>query len=250
MYNSSVKPVLGVLGGMGVLASSEFVQTIYDYNTHENEQECPPVILYSDPTFPDRTNALLSNSDGRLVDLLARRLEQFYELGADKVVLCCVTLHYLLPRMPANLKRGLISLVDVALSNAAESRRRQLLLCSTGAREARLFQSHERWGQAADYIVWPDAEDQAFIHTLLYQYKIMNGQQPFLPHLKRLLDKYRVDSFIAGCSELHMLTKHLLKSEERYCFIDPLMIIAEQLPVFLQAECSSRGSVRSNACRL
>ena len=236
MHNSTVKPVLGVLGGMGVLASSEFVKTIYDYNTHETEQECPPVILYSDPTFPDRTNAFLSNSDSRLVELLAGRLQFFYELGAARVVLCCVTLHYLLPRMPANLKKGLISLVDVALSHAAESKRKQLLLCSTGAREARIFQSHERWAQAADYIVWPDAEDQDFIHGLLYQYKIKNGQQPFLPHLKGLLDKYRVDSFIAGCSELHMLTKHLLTVKERYRFIDPLMIIAQRLPVLLEAE--------------
>ena len=49
-----MKAVWGIMGGMGGLASAEFVRTIYEYNAREIEQDSPVLILYSDPTFPDR----------------------------------------------------------------------------------------------------------------------------------------------------------------------------------------------------
>ena len=54
------KRVLGVVGGAGPLASAEFIKTIYECSLGEREQEAPVVLLYSDPTFPDRTEALLA----------------------------------------------------------------------------------------------------------------------------------------------------------------------------------------------
>lgn len=48
---------LGVLGGMGPLASAEFLKTIYECSVAGGEQRSPSVIMYSDPTFPDRTEA-------------------------------------------------------------------------------------------------------------------------------------------------------------------------------------------------
>ena len=55
------KPVLGVLGGMGGLASAEFVKTIYELSGAEShlEQDEPALVMYSDPAFPDRTEAFL-----------------------------------------------------------------------------------------------------------------------------------------------------------------------------------------------
>ena len=53
------KQVLGVLGGMGGLASAEFVKTVYEISGEgvEQEQAGPVVLMYSDPAFPDRTAA-------------------------------------------------------------------------------------------------------------------------------------------------------------------------------------------------
>jgi aspartate racemase len=234
MNDGKVKPILGVLGGMGGLASSEFVKTIYEYNAPEIEQESPTVILYSDPTFPDRTAAFLSKSDDELLGLLVEKLELLLGLNSSKIVLCCVTLHYLLPRIDYGLKKDVLSLVDLILASVVESKQRQLLLCSTGAREARIFQDHEMWDAARDYVVFPDEEDQRIVHRSLYQYKTSNGEQPLEIYLKGMLKKYRAGSFIAGCSELHLLTKHLLKSREQHRFIDPLLSIAKNLPALLR----------------
>jgi aspartate racemase len=235
-----MKAVWGIMGGMGGLASAEFVRTIYEYNASEIEQDSPVLILYSDPTFPDRTQAFLDNAQESISALLADRLEKLYQLGSTRIVLCCVTLHYTLPTLPAPLRNGIISLVDVALDGVLKAQRRQLLLCSSGTRAARIFQEHEHWPRAADYIVWPDEEDQRLVHRMLYQYKLTDESQPLVPHLDYFQDKYRVDSFVAGCSELHMVKKHLLRQpEQKYEFIDPLMEIACNLDTYGSAETPS-----------
>lgn len=241
---------LGVLGGMGCLASAEFVRTVYELNVCEREQDSPLVILLSDPAFPDRTQTFLSGDVGALVSMLGRRLAQLSALGAGRVVLGCVTLHYALPLLPADLRGLVLSLVDVALTHAAESEGRQLLLCSSGSRAARVFEGHEKWGRAAGRIVLPDDEDQRLIHSMLYRYKVEVGAQPLLPHLGGLLEKYGADSFIAGCSELHMLTRHLSRGPAGYRFIDPLLLVAQNLDAHLGGAVAARASGRAEVCRV
>lgn len=218
---------------MGVVASAEFTRTVYEYNTREVEQDSAAVILLSDPSFPDRTQSFLSGSSGELLAALENKLRQLQALNASNVILACVTLHYAIPLMPEELRRNIISLVDVALTGVIKAARKQLLFCSDGSRLSCVFQNHEKWDEAKDYIVWPDAQDQALVHSMLYQYKVRSEEQPFIPHLHKLLYKYHVDSFVAGCSELHLLTKYLARQHPGLQFIDPLDTIARNLDSFM-----------------
>jgi aspartate racemase len=240
---------LGVLGGMGCLASAEFTRTVYELNVCEREQDSPLVVLLSDPAFPDRTQTFIDGDIAALVSMLGRRLAQLYALGAGRVVLGCVTLHYALPLLPPELRGRVLSLVDVALTEAAKSGRRQLLLCSSGSRAARVFEGHEKWSRVEGRIVLPDEEDQRFIHSMLYRYKVEVGEQPLLPYIEGLLEKYGVDSFIAGCSELHMLTNYLRRRPAGYRFIDPLLLIAQNLDAYLGAE-TAWAVGQAEACRV
>src|SRR4051794_23649290 len=76
--------VLGIVGGLGPLASAEFLKTIYKQSPREREQEAPRVLLYSDPTFLDRTEALLNGSDSQLLDQLVEALTRLRHIGASR----------------------------------------------------------------------------------------------------------------------------------------------------------------------
>jgi aspartate racemase len=78
------KPVLGVLGGMGGLASAEFVRTVYEISGEvcSREQDAPVVVMYSDPTFPDRTEAFLRGETQPLLNKLIEALELLNSMGA------------------------------------------------------------------------------------------------------------------------------------------------------------------------
>jgi aspartate racemase len=237
MAKNLVSKKLGILGGLGPLASAEFLKTIYEFNTTAIEQESPICVLLSDPTFPDRSEAILGASDRELKQRLMNALETLNQSGASKIVIACVTLHHLLPQIPWHLQRKIISLVDITIEELLNRGRRHLLLCTDGTRRAGLFTRHRLWDSVRHYIILPSDEDQARVHRLIYEIKKNCKIESCIPLVQDLLQKYRLDSFISGCTELHLLTKHLVErggGTPNYSMIDPLLNLAKNLESFLE----------------
>jgi aspartate racemase len=226
------KQVLGIVGGMGPLASAEFLRTIYECSLGQHEQKAPIVLLHSDPTFPDRTEAFLNDKSAAVLEQLVNALYRLCESGATEIVMCCVTIHYLLPKLPNNLRQRIISLLDIIYAEQTLTQKRHLLICSSGTWRLGLFQEHPQWRRAAEYIVIPDAGDQKKIHDdLIYPVKRNVDIGALAPLLDSLMKKYEVNSFIAGCSEVHLLAKHLMSGggeQTKYDCIDPLTILAKK----------------------
>lgn len=227
------RPVLGVVGGLGPLASAEFLKTIYECSLAGREQEAPIVMLLSDPTHPDRTTEFLRQSYDVLLGRLIESLCRLSELHASKVVICCITYHYLLPRVPRELREKVISLLDVIFDRVMSVRKRHLLFCTKGTRKMQLFETHARWPAARQFFVLPDEEDQETIHDLIYGHiKSNRPVHTLLPAFEALMARYEVDRFIAGCTEIHLPAKHFAVSngnQQGYSCVDPLTIIAKEI---------------------
>jgi aspartate racemase len=224
--------LLGVLGGLGPLASAEFLKTVYEYSVTTGEQSSPAVIMYSDPAFPDRTDTLLSGSHELLLKRLIAALEFLCERNASEVIICCITIHHLLPQVPSRLRDKVLSLLDPIMECVGERRTRQLMLCTNGVRQLGVFERHAGWKRAAQYIVMPEADDQRRIHALIYEIKKNGDLHSIATAVEELLAKYNVDGFIAGCTEIHLLSKYFASSAEsrqRYQCTDPLLIMAQRV---------------------
>lgn len=230
---------LGILGGLGPLASAEFLKTIYEFNVTQPEQESPACILYSDPTFPNRIDAILGVSEDLLVNRLVKSLESLYQLRVSKVVIACVTIHYFLPKVPLRLREKVISLIDLIFKEVLNTRTNHLLLCSNGVRKASLFQKHPQWKTIEKYLLWPDEEEQAEIQSFIYEIKKNRGKYSAINNFISLLSrKYQINSFIAGCTEFHLLTKYFMElepKEQNYYIVDPLLTIAKNFQTFMDA---------------
>jgi aspartate racemase len=223
---------LGILGGMGPLTSAEFLKTIYEVNISGPEQDAPACVLYSDPSVPDRTEAILSGSEDQMLDRLTEALENLSQLNAGKIVVACVTSHHLFPRLPLHLSAKLLSLVDLIISEVLSRQKKSLLLCSNGTRKKRLFEQHPLWIEANEFIVVPSEDDQMAIHGLIYHLKRNGSTFDAIQSVFALLQRYQLNSFIAACTEFHLLTKHLLRDEmqrHKYEVIDPLLTLARNI---------------------
>lgn len=241
-----MKKNLGILGGMGPLASAEFLKTLYEFNVADVEQEMPACFLYSDPKIPDRTEAIITGSDEELICYFIEALERLYFLGVNKIVIPCITVHHFLPRVPAILREKVISLIDLILEEVIQSQERHLLLCTTGTLKAGIFQQHSLWKFAEQYIIIPH-EDQNKIRHLIYQIKKEGIKEYVTPFIDTLLKKYEVNSFISGCTEIHLLTKHLIQyDDQRLHVVDPLLIIAKELRRFIDSQPSNAGFTTNN----
>lgn len=238
--NSDGQEVWGVLGGLGPLASAEFLRTVYRKNAGAPEQTSPVVILLSDPRIPDRTDAILAGEEQMLLGHLTSGLNQLLSAGATRLVVCCVTLHPLLARLSHEIQARIVSLVDVIFSQVLSASRRQLLICTNGTRAQQTFECHRSWRQAQSLIVCPDATDQNAIHQMLYEIKTGRVSGSQIDYLKELQTRYQVSSYIAGCTEAHLIVTEQERLEGRpsadFC-IDPLQEIASMM--------SSPASIRA-----
>jgi len=228
------KPVLGVLGGMGGLASAEFVKTVYEISgeTCPREQSAPAVVMYSDPTFPDRTEAFLRGETQPLLTRLIGALELLRGMGATHLVICCMTIHYLLPQVPYGLRERIISLTDVIFSSVELLKKKHLVISSRGTIKLELLQRHPRWECARNYFVFPSQGEQLQMHDLIYEMKLNRSLDGARRYVETLLDRYHLDSFVAACSEIHLFAKQFAPSsalQRGYGCLDPLAIIASQV---------------------
>jgi len=220
---------LGILGGMGPLASAEFLKTVYEMNVDECEQTAPICILASDPTFPDRTQAVLDGDNEAIVSHLEQWLSRLLQQGCSRVVVTCITAHHFLQKISPTLRADVISLVDVLFEELIGTDQRHLLLCTNGTRASKILQRDVRWPQVASSIVLLDEEDQAKTHDLIYQIKINEVRSCPEKFLGHLAEKYAVESFVAGCTEVHLLNKRVTGGGQKDCpyrFVDPLMKLA------------------------
>ena len=83
---------LGVIGGMGPLATADFLRKLVELTPAKVDQEHIPVLLYGDCTTPDRTANIVGKGPSPLPKLLAgiRRLNQ---AGVKAICIPCNSAH-------------------------------------------------------------------------------------------------------------------------------------------------------------
>lgn len=130
--------VLGVLGGMGPLATADFLRLLAERHPAGTDQEHPRVIVLSDPSVPDRTASLLAGDDAPLAPIAAG-LRSLTAWGADLLAVPCNTAHAYVDRL--DLEVPVVHIVDAALDAAVRTAPGGAwLLASTGTVRTGLYQ--------------------------------------------------------------------------------------------------------------
>lgn len=226
------REVLGILGGMGPLSSAEFLRTVYECTLGEREQDSPSVVMLSEPGFPDRTTAFLAGEEDTVLGPLVDALGRLRDAGATRVVMCCMTVHHLLPRVPAELRETVVSLPRLTAELLLRAEGRHLLVCSSGTRAFRLMEREPLWERVRDRVVLAEPDDQAVIHRdLIYPMKRPCDLDAQAAILGSLLERYDADGFVVGCSEVHILAKHVRAARPSWRSVDAFQAIAEGLAV-------------------
>lgn len=83
---------LGVIGGMGPLATADFLKKLVENTPASCDQEHIPVVLYSDCTTPDRTAHIVGQGPSPLPQLLAG-IRFLTEAGAAAICIPCNSAH-------------------------------------------------------------------------------------------------------------------------------------------------------------
>jgi aspartate racemase len=120
--------ILGVLGGMGPLASAQFMVRLTQLTRAARDQDHIPAVLWSDPRVPDRTAGRLRGGADPLPWLL-RGLEGLQRAGCKAIAIPCNTAHGWYDQMQNAAQVPILHIVDAA---AAELRRSGVIAGTIG----------------------------------------------------------------------------------------------------------------------
>jgi aspartate racemase len=194
--------VLGVLGGMGPLASAEFMRQLTLLTPAERDQDHVPAILWSDPRVPDRSAARLGGGEDPL-PALVHGIRGLETAGCGAIVIPCNTAHGWFEGMRAATRLPILHIVDAA----AEDLRRQGvvagpigLMGTTGTLAMRLYQ--ERLGFEC---ITPDPESQESLVMpavgLVKANRVAGAYAPFA-QVARGLRERGAAAVVLGCTEI------------------------------------------------
>lgn len=105
--------MLGVLGGMGPLASAQFMLRLTLLTPAARDQEHLPAVLWSDPRVPDRTAARLGSGADPL-PILLRGVHALEAAGCGAIAIPCNTAHGWFDAMQAATPLPILHIVDAA----------------------------------------------------------------------------------------------------------------------------------------
>ncbi|WP_041394394.1 aspartate/glutamate racemase family protein [Photobacterium profundum] len=226
---------LGILGGMGPLATVEFMQKIISRTPAHNDQQHIPMLVSNNPQIPDRTAYLISNGEDPY-PALKEGMEQLQQAGAECIVMPCNTAHYWYTRLTNSCNVHTISIIDSVVDEAKHRRYRTVgLLATTATMMAGMYQT-KLAQQQINAIETTDSEQQAIMNGI-YAVKAGNvehGKQLMQPVFEAMLNR-GAEAVIFGCTEIPVALAEQTISQPQHC-LDSLDILAEQCVHWAQAD--------------
>lgn len=198
---------IGILGGMGPLATAAFFSAVVEVTDVDREQEHLHVVVDSDPSIPDRTAFLLGRGpDPR--PALIRAAQRLDAAGADLLVMPCNTANVFADDMASEVRCPIVPWLQITADAAAlRAIRRVGVLATEGTIRTGVYQ--ELLGTRGLSVVVPGLEDQTIVTQAIYGregVKVMGRlTEPFQAELLLVaahLARDGAECLVLGCTEL------------------------------------------------
>lgn len=215
--------IIGIIGGMGPAATLDLLGKIYANSPAESDQDHIRVLVDIDPTIPDRTGAIMSNSGEAVVAHLIKNAQGLIDQGAELLAMSCNTAHAFIRELEQKLTIPFVSIVDVTVAHLLDLSAECVgLLATDGTLAARLYAQELKAGGVR--VIVPKANNQADLMRAIYSFK--GGETKISSELALgVYNKLRTAGckrIIAACTELPIL----LAGQD---IVDPTELLAREL---------------------
>ncbi|MBF1149903.1 MAG: amino acid racemase [[Eubacterium] sulci] len=234
--------MLGIIGGMGPMASAVFYDMISSKTGASCDQENLNLILLSHAGMPDRTRAILSKDEAQIEAVRSKLLADAMFLqnaGCTAIAVTCNTAHYFVNMIEDELDIPFIHLIrETAEAVASEfGARKVAVLATDGTIETRLYQ--DELSKRGVIAFTPKAEVQALVMHEIYE--CIKSGKPADEEIWQKIEEYvkaeGCEAAVLACTELSVVRKELSLGS---FYFDPMDIMAERCLDFYE----KRGEIK------
>lgn len=222
--------ILGIIGGMGPEATAFMFNKVVSQCNAMVDQEHIEILIHNNTNIPDRTKAILYGGQSPMKEM-TRSAKILEEMGADYLIMPCMTAHYYLQSLQKSVSVPFINAIDesVLLLDRLKNKVNNVgIIATTGAIKSRLFQdSLEKAGYFAH--VLPDNMQEELVMCAIYGkqgikagHKDDSVREKVLRAFEHLLSN-GAESLIAGCTEIPLV---IGQEDFDVPLIDPMDVLA------------------------
>lgn len=199
---------LGVIGGIGPMASAYFIEQITRMTKANSDQEHIEIMLHSCPQIPDRTEYILGKSSLSPLPMLKKIGLGLENNGADVIAIPCVTAEYFNDELNNEIK---VPIIDTIVETASYLKERGIkkagLMATDGSLKCGLFQAKLR--EMGIECMCPDSEDQKNVMSIIYE-EVKYGREIDIHKFNNIVDNLKgkgCEVVILGCTELSVVKR-------------------------------------------
>jgi aspartate racemase len=223
------KKILGVIGGMGPLATQLYYGMIIDRTDAKCDQDHVDMIILNHASMPDRTGAILSGHTEELFQLLLKDAKMLEANGAGYIAIPCNTSHALIGRLEDNISVPIINMVEETVRVISETfdckDLKVGILATDGTINMGLYQ--RALEKAGITPVVPSPEKQKLVMKIIYDGVKNGGDIDFSDFImiQEEMSENDCQAMILACTELSCFKQAFQLSSY---YIDAMGILAEK----------------------
>lgn len=208
---------LGVLGGMGPLATVDFLGKLIEETPASRDQDHIPVIAYSVPQMPDRPPAIVGNGESPLPQMLEGVLT-LKRAGATMIAIACNTAHYWYDELVRQGGVPILHIADAACATLAADIKRIGLIATDGTIAAGFYQPRFR-ALGRECLLCEPHDQRILVPRAIEHVKrneLAQGHALATQAAQHLLDR-GAQAIVMGCTEIPLAMEYQESAVTPYC---------------------------------
>jgi aspartate racemase len=208
MSHAVEEKTVGVIGGLGPLATVDFFSKLVSATSANTEQDHLHVIIENNPKVPNR-HAAINGTGPDATPYLVQMASNLERAGADFVVMPCNTAHAFQKEIENVLTVPFVSIINEVVIELREKYGDLSnigLMAAEGCLTAQLYQQALK-KSGLNPVVWTEAEIAMFMSTV-YRIKADERTEDIrltLIDLANLLTKRGAEVIVAACTEVPLI---------------------------------------------
>lgn len=202
--------ILGVLGGVGPLATIYFADLVVKMTDAKTDQEHIAMVILNHSSIPDRTEYIMDKTRANPLPVMINDAKILEEDNCDYIVIPCNTAHYFYEEIQKSVNVPIINILEETVKyceDTVPNIKKIGVLATDGTIYSQAYQNIiEKHGLEC---VIPSDEDQKSVMNIIYN-QVKAGKEVDIFEFHRIigdLKKLGCDAIVLGCTELSIIKK-------------------------------------------
>ena len=195
---------LGVIGGMGPLATVSFYERVVLNTLAKCDNEHIDMVVLSHASMPDRTKCIIENKGGEFLEVIKKDFKILEDIGVEAVAIPCNTSHYFFDEFKKFTGLRIINMIEETILEVKKRGIEKIAVFGTlGTLNSKVYEKYAN--QHGLLVKEVSPEDKQVVMDIIYDIKETNclDGRRFVDILSRYCDDETVG--IIACTELSLL---------------------------------------------